>query len=174
VKSNQATSSQSPQRQFRRNRTVRSGSSIIEMFFAFQLLLFLTFGMVEFGQFMFVRHAFASAARDGCRVAILPSTATLTPVTTAISNTLANAGIITGTVPSSWVTLQQSSDGTTFTAVSGNNPSNVPTGWAILVKVETTYSQLSCAIRPLSAITANKWGVGPAKLVTGTSTMVMQ
>jgi Flp pilus assembly protein TadG len=166
VKSKQELSSLLNQRRKSRNR----GGSLIEMVFAFQLLLFLTFGMVEFGQYMYIRHAFVSAVRDGARVAILPTTTTQTPIDNAISRTLSMAGVMN--YSSSWLTLTQSSDGVNYSACPG--PSNVNSGDAISLSLSTTYSALPLALRPLSAITGNHWGIGTAKLVTATATMVRE
>ena len=56
----------------------------------------------------------------------------------------------------------------------GANPNLVSSGNYICVTVSTTYSQIPLALRPLSSITGNSFGIGAAKPVTGSATMVMQ
>ena len=154
-----------------RPRRFRSGTAVIETVFALQILLFLTFGMVEFGQYMYIRHAFVSAARDGCRAAILPTTTTITPVNNAVNNTLLLAGI---TYNANWIALTQSTTGAVGSFTSVANPNSVSTGNYICVTVSTNYSQIPLALRPLSSITGNTFGIGTSKTVTGSATMVMQ
>ena len=57
------------------------------MVFAFQLLMFISMGMVEFGQYFYIKHAFEGAARDAARAAVL-ATATSTSPWTAATYTL--------------------------------------------------------------------------------------
>ena len=123
VKHKDELSIPAPARRIVRPGRFRSGTAVIETVFALQVLLFLTFGMVEFGQFMYIRHAFVSAARDGARVAILPTTTTVTPINNAITTTLSLAGI---TYNTNWLTLTQSTDGVTFTSCAG--PTSVGSG----------------------------------------------
>ena len=49
-----------------------AGGSLVEMALVMPLLIYMAFGLVEFGQFMYIKHAFEAAARDGMRVAVLP------------------------------------------------------------------------------------------------------
>jgi Flp pilus assembly protein TadG len=172
VKSLEISSSQSsPATALQRRR--RSGSSIIEMVLAIWVLLFMAFGMVEFGQFIFIRHAFVSAARDGARTAALPTTTTQAVIDAAITKTLAAAGVANYTT--SWCTVQQSSDGTNyFNSTFPLSSSNISHGDAISITLLTNYSQLPAAIRPLSGITANKWGISTNKNINVTSTAIRE
>ena len=43
----------------------RRGAAILEMALTLGLLLNLTFGMVEFGYYFYVKNSFANAAREG-------------------------------------------------------------------------------------------------------------
>jgi Flp pilus assembly protein TadG len=160
--------SSSLSRALRSKRTAsrRAGGSMIEMVFCFQVLLFLAFGMVEFGQFFYIRHAFSSAVRDGARVATLPTTTSQTAVNTAINNTLTAAGV--NQYIASWLTVTSSSDGTTYSAI---NWSTVGHGDAICLVLSTNYSGLSMALRPFNSATGGHFGIASTKVLTCQATM---
>ncbi len=143
-----------------RSSTRRSGGALIEMAFTLQLLLWLSMGCVEFGQYFYIKHCFESAARDGCRTAIL-GTATEAAVTTAITNTLAQANV---TFNSSWLTISDLDAVTTVT-----NVANVPQGDRIEVALSTSYYQIPNVCRPLYSITGK--GIGNGKQMTAECTM---
>ena len=70
----------------------RCGVDLLEMSNALSVLLFVTFGMVEFGQYYNVKHCFEAAVRDGSRVATLPSASQAQMVAT-ITTTLQQANV---------------------------------------------------------------------------------
>ncbi len=57
----------------KRAKSRRRGAELLELAVSFTALLFLTFGLMEFGQYFFIKHCFEAAVRDGGRVAILPT-----------------------------------------------------------------------------------------------------
>jgi Flp pilus assembly protein TadG len=141
----------------------RGGNALIETALALVVLLAVAMGVVEFGQYLYIKHAFNSAARDGARAAIV-SSATQTKVTTAITNTLAQANV---TYNSSWLTITDTTTATTVTDVS-----TVPSGDTIQVSVSTTYDQIPNVVRPLYSMTGQ--GIKNGKKVTGTCAMLKE
>ncbi len=132
----------------------RRGSAVIEASLALPVLLYFSMGMVEFGQFFYAKHTVQSAARDGCRQAIL-GTATQSAATTAVSNTMSAAGFA-----SSGYTL-------TFTNTAGtttySDVSTVAAGTAIKTTVTVNYG--SVGVRPLGVIPANKQVIGITTMI---------
>jgi Flp pilus assembly protein TadG len=72
----------------------RHGVVLIEAAIVIGLLMLLTFGLIEFGHYLFVRHTMKGAAWAGVREAILP-TATDTKVFARIDEVMGAAGIRT-------------------------------------------------------------------------------
>src|SRR5688500_4236036 len=70
----------------------RRGSATLETALALLVLFPLTFGMIEFSYFFYIKHSIQGAAREGARTAILPD-ATNATVTTAITNAMTMAGL---------------------------------------------------------------------------------
>ena len=154
-----------------RTRTVRArrqrpgGNAILEMAIVLPLLLYLSMGMVEYGQYFYVKQAFEAAARDGCRVAISPS-ATQAQVVAAMTATLAESGV---TYDPAWAHFYW------VTAPGLNTPESdvgiLAPGYTIMVVLSAPYSTLPDAVRPMSSLYPGT-GIGTGKQVTGTSTMV--
>jgi Flp pilus assembly protein TadG len=134
----------------------RRGNAVMEAALVLPLLLTLTFGTVEYGYFFYVKHTLQGAARDGTRVAILPSS-TLTSVTTAVGNTMTSAGFASNTYTT---TVTNGSTGATI-----SNLSTITTGTAIKVQVTCTWGTVG--IRPMAMI-------NPAKQVVGFTIMVKE
>jgi Flp pilus assembly protein TadG len=72
-------------------RRSRRGNAVIELALTLGILVNLSFGMVEFGYYFYVKNSFEGAAREGARAAIVPGALT-TDVTTAITNSMTVAG----------------------------------------------------------------------------------
>lgn len=145
----------------------RGGNSIIQMVIVMQVLLIVFFGAVEFGQYLYIKHAFQAAARDAARAASLP-TATAGSVQTVAANTLMQANV---TMSSGWYQLYDvSSDGSTSTAVS--DPTLIPSGDRVQVQIVTTYDQVPNAFRPLFQIFRK--GIGTGKPISGSATVVRE
>jgi Flp pilus assembly protein TadG len=144
-------------------RRARRGSQLLEMAIGFNVLLFLSFGMVEFGQYFYIKHCFESAVRDGARYGIL-STATQAQVVSTITTTLAQANV---TYNASWLTMKDLSTGSTVTDVS-----TIPAGDQLQLTLSTTYGNIPNAVRPLYSITGQ--GIGSNKVMSATCIMVKE
>ena len=110
------------------------------MSLALGVLLSLVFGGVEFGYYLFVKHAVQTATREGARTAVLVG-ATNATVTSAVSTAMKNAGL--------------SGSGYTLTT----SPSDVSTaaaGSEVTVTVSCTWGVVGQGLRPLSLISASK------------------
>ena len=123
------------------------------------------FGLVEFGQYIYIRHCFESAARDAARVAIMPS-ATQSQVNAVLQNTLMQANI---TYNSNWLTITDLGPNAPGTV---SDVSTVPLGDQLQLVLSTQYSNVPNAITPLY----NLFGVGinPNKGLSGICTMVKE
>jgi|SRR4051794_6106639 len=136
-------------RTFNMNRRRRfRGSAVLDAALVFPILLSLTFGTIEYGYYFYVKHSLQGAAREGARAAITP-TAVNSDVDTAISNSMAAAGL--------------SSSGYTVT----KNPSTVSgqvAGTSITITVTCTWGTVGSGFRPLGLI-------GTAKQVKGVTVM---
>src|SRR5213080_1747759 len=69
----------------------RSGNAILDMALVLPLLIGLTFGAVEYGYALYIKHSLQAAAREGARAAIVAG-ATATDVQTAVDSSMAAAG----------------------------------------------------------------------------------
>ncbi len=146
-----------------RRRLKCRGAQIVEMAITFSVLLFLSFGLVEFGQYFYIIHCFESAVRDGARYAIL-ATATQAQTATTISSTLMAANV---TYNSNWLTITDLTTNTSVTDVS-----QVPAGDQMQFTLSTTYGNIPNAVRPLYSITGV--GIAPTKAITSTCVMVKE
>ena len=126
---------------------------MVETIVCMPLLLMLSFGAAEYGDFFFVKNAIVSAARDGARAAI-PAAATEANVTTAVTNSLTAANI--------------SSSACTVTT-SPTDISTATAGSAITVTVTATWGTVG--ISPLSS---SMGGISASKQVTGSIVMIKE
>jgi Flp pilus assembly protein TadG len=143
----------------------RRGTAVVELALVMPIFLALAFGLVEFGQYMYIKHCFESAARDAARVASL-ATATQTQVTTTLTNTLAQANV---TYSSSWLTITDL--GPTGSG-SISNVANVAMGDQMQFTLSANYSSIPAAVRPLYQLTGA--GIASGKVVIGECTMVKE
>jgi len=145
--------------------TSRRGNGTLELCLVLPIILSIAFGVIEFGQYLYVKHCFEAAARDAARVAV-GATATQAQVTTVLTSTLAQANI---TYNSAWLTI-------TDLGPSGSGSvgdiANVAAGDQIKVSLSTTYSALPNVVRPLSSFTGI--GVNSGASVTGVCTAVKE
>jgi Flp pilus assembly protein TadG len=148
-----------------RARRRRRGNSVLEMSLLLPVLLSLAFGLVEFGQYLYIKHCFESAARDAARVAVL-SSATQAQVTSVVSSTLLQANI---TYSSSWLTITDLGPSGSGTV---SNIANVPAGDEMQFTLSTNYSAIPNVVRPLSSMTGI--GVKSTTNVVGMCTMVKE
>ncbi len=145
----------------------RGGSTVLQTVIVMQVLLAVSMGVVEFGQFLYIRHAFQAAARDAARAASLPG-ATQSGVQAVAAATLMQANV---TLSSAWLSCYDiSADGTSTTTVT--DVSSIASGDRVKVLISTTYDQVPNAMRPLYQIFGK--GIGPGKAMVGNCTMVKE
>jgi len=138
----------------------RSGNAILDMALVLPLLIALTFGAVEYGYALYVKHSLQAAAREGTRAAIV-SGATATDIQTAVDSSMQAAGFAT-TKYTRPPTIEYSTNGTTWStawtsAVAGNS---------IRVTVTTTWGTAGVRVLPTYL-----GGIGTTKVLTGSTTM---
>jgi Flp pilus assembly protein TadG len=141
----------------------RSGMQVLEMALALPVLLFLSMGMVEYGQFFYIKHCFEAAARDGSRYAIL-STATQSQMVTTLRASLLQANV---TYNASWLSMSDLTAGSTVTDIS-----QVPAGDQMQITLSATYSTIPNVVRPLFSMTGE--GIGSSKILYTTSVVVKE
>jgi Flp pilus assembly protein TadG len=130
----------------------RSGNALLDMVFVLPVLLGLTFGAVEYGYAMYVKHTLQAAAREGARAAIVAG-ADATKVQTAIDDCMSISG---------------------FPQAKYTRPATIgPAGWVtaaagttVTVSVKATWSTAGVSVLPT-------WlgGISPSKVLTGATTM---
>jgi Flp pilus assembly protein TadG len=148
-----------PPRRFRR------GNAVVELALTLGILINLTFGMVEFGHYFYVKNSFEGAAREGARAAIVPGAAN-SDVTTAITNSMTVAGYSSSQYS---VEYQAGTTGTFY--VGGTAFSTDPTtitsaavGTPIAVTVYATWGTVGKGFAPMHFI-------GAAKVLSGVAVM---
>lgn len=133
------------------------GNAVLDAALVLPVLLSLTFGMIEYGYFFFVKHSMQGAAREGCRNAIL-SSATAATVKSAVVSSLYASGLnSSSTTLDSKYTFTMKTGTTTIT-----DPSTVAQGSSISVQLDATWGTIG--VRPLGLI-------GAAKTCTGVTVM---
>src|SRR5438270_7048323 len=131
----------------------RFGGAVLETVLVMPVLLYLAFGVVEFGYFFYVKHSLEGAARDGCRAAI-PAGAVYSDITNAVTTAMSAAGLA-----SSGYTVQVKDNGTVVA-----NLSSAVAGDTITVTVTCTWGTAGAGYRP--------WGlIGTAKQVIGNAVL---
>ena len=130
----------------------RSGNAVLDMALVMPLLIALTFGAVEYGFALYIKHSLQAAAREGARAAVV-SGATATDVQTAVDSSMLAAGFAQSKytrpptiAPSGWATA---SAGTTVT-----------------VTVSTTWGTAGCKVLPNYL-----GGIPTTKTLSGATTM---
>lgn len=130
----------------------RSGNAVLDMAFVLPILLALTFGAVEYGYALYLKHALQGAAREGARAAIVAG-ATATHVQTAVDTSMQASGF-----PQAKYTRP---------------PTITPAGWptaaagtTITVTVQTTWGTAGVKVLP-SAM----GGISSSKVISGATTM---
>jgi Flp pilus assembly protein TadG len=131
----------------------RRGGSLLEMMLVLPLLLMLSFGVVDYGYYFYLRNTFQGAAMDGARAAI-PASATNTSVTSTIANVMSAAGV--------------SSSNYTVT-LTPSNVSGVAAGTNITVQVSASWGTVGT-----HALGSAWGGISNSKTVTATAVMVKE
>lgn len=86
--------------------TRKRAAAIVEFAIVLPLLLTVLFGIIQYGWVFMIRQTLQMAAREGCRVAVLPtSVAPYTNVTTRIDGVMSTTGLTTYTVTMTHATL---------------------------------------------------------------------
>ena len=130
---------------------LRRGSSLLEMVLVLPVLLMISFGIVDYGYFFYVKSSVQSAAEAGARAAIV-SGAIDTDVTSAVQSMMTSSGINTSSY-----TLT-----TNPTSIA-----NVAAGTNVTVTVTCTWGTVGCHTLP-----AVFGGIPNSKKIT--SSMVMR
>ena len=133
----------------------RRGGAILEAALVLPILLALTFGMIEYGYFFFLKHTLQGAARDGARIAIVPN-GTNAKITSTVLAAMTSSGL--NTLPYQ-VDIQ---NGSTSGAI------NVATATAqtpIKVVVRLNWSAINTGLRPMGLIDGGKQVSGTAVMV---------
>ena len=134
----------------------RGGHGVMEAALVLPVLLALSMGMVEFGQFFYARHTVTAAARDGCRTAILGGS-THAQAVGAVDGAMNSAGFAQGTYT---VAFANPDSGAAIADVA-----QVQRGNGVRVTVSANFGGI--ATRPLGVIPADKQ-------VTGITTMLKE
>jgi Flp pilus assembly protein TadG len=129
---------------------------MVEAAIIFPVLLYMVFGCVDFGQFLYIKHTMQGAAREGARAGSTPNT-TNADVTTAVGNSMRAAGYL----PAKYTVKIRNAADTADISVAQS------AGTPILVRVESTWSTVgvgTCRVLGLPLIS-------PTKVVFGATTM---
>lgn len=130
----------------------RWGSATLELSLTLMILLNITYGTIEFGQYFYVKNQLQGAAREGVRASIT-SGAVQSDITSAVSGVMTLAGM--------------QGSGYTVTVKVNNavaNISTAKTGDTVGVTVQCTWSNVALKYRPYSLI-------GDTKVVVGSAAM---
>jgi Flp pilus assembly protein TadG len=127
----------------------RSGAAMVELAIMLPVFIFLVFGLIEASRLGMVAQILATAAREGCRVAVIDGNVN-SDVTNQINTFLSSASIDSSNV----TVVQTPTDCTTVS--SGDDPNTVS------VTLSVPYSKVSWLGTPLYFQSA---------VVTGTATM---
>src|SRR4051812_11268659 len=109
-------------------RKARKGASAVEMAIVAPVFVALILGQIETARLGMVSQLLTTAARDGCRVAVIPG-ATQSSVQARVETVLAGSGISVGTV--------------TPTCPSPYSWDDAPRGTPITVSLSVSYSSVS-------------------------------
>jgi Flp pilus assembly protein TadG len=131
----------------------RLGAAVLETVLIMPVLLYLAFGVVEFGYYFYVKHSVEGAAREGCRAFIVTG-ATLNDVSNAVSNSMSAAQL-----SGSGYTVVTKDGSTTLTNA---NYTSAIAGDTITVTVSCTWGTAGAGYRPWALIGASKSVIGTA------------
>jgi Flp pilus assembly protein TadG len=131
----------------------RSGSSVLELILVLPILIMLSFGVVDYGDYFYVKNTLQGAAQAGARAAITPS-ATNASVSNVISSMMTAAAL-------------QSSGYTV--AFSPSDVSTVASGSTVSVTVSVTWGTAG-----LHTLSAGYGGISNSKQVTGVAVMIKE
>src|SRR5688572_29502758 len=133
-------------------RRFRSGNAVLDMALIMPLLIMLTFGAVEYGFALYIKHSLQAAAREGARAAVV-SGATATEVQAAVDSAMLAAGF-------------QQAKYTRPPTISPANWTSAAAGTTITVTVNTTWGTAGCKVLPNYL-----GGIPTTKVLAGATTM---
>jgi len=138
----------------------RSGNAVLDMALVMPLLIAVTFGSVEYGFALYIKHSLQAAEREGARSAVV-SGATAADVQTSVDSAMLAAGFVQ-TKYTRPPTIEYSTNGTSWSsswtsAVAGNS---------IRVTVATTWGTAGCKVLPNVM-----GGIPTTKVLSGATTM---
>jgi Flp pilus assembly protein TadG len=142
------------------NRRSERGAAIIEMAFTLPLLLFVAFGIFEFGRAFQYWQVLTNSAREGARLAVLPGT-TDGEVSTRVQNYIAGGGRPTPTAPAT-------------IGVAVNRAATIAIGpgrTATASTVTVTYPFRFVALQPIAQLVVSGSTVGEPITMTASTTM---
>jgi Flp pilus assembly protein TadG len=142
----------SENRHFRKRSKRGNGNALVEMVLLMPILLGLSFGAVEYGYAMYVKHTLQGAAREGARAAVVAG-ATATEVQSAVDGAMLAAGFAQSkyirpptVAPASWSTQ--------------------PMGTTITVTVQAQWGTIG-----FSALPSWLGGIPTSKVISGATAM---
>jgi Flp pilus assembly protein TadG len=141
-------------------RAPRRAAATLELALTMAILVNLTFGMVEFGYYFFVKNTMQGAAREGARAGIVVGATYSSNITNAVQNNMSAAGF-TNTSRYSF-TVTDTTTSTTITTDAGLAACSA--GDQLTVTVQATWSTIGAGFRPMSLI-------GGTKIVSGSAAM---
>lgn len=131
---------------------------MLETVLVLPLLLWITFGCIEYGYYMYVKHTLQGASREAARTAIVPS-ATTAEVTSAVAMVMSSAGF----GDKGYTVSIESPPGTP------TNLSSLSDGAPIAVKVSVPWGNFN--VRPFSTMAPGGIGLAAGKPVIATTVM---
>lgn len=131
----------------------RRGGSIMELMLVFPIMLMLSFGVVDYGDYFYLKNTLQGASQSGARAAISTS-ATNTSVTSVISASLTAAG------------LSSSQYTVTF---SPTDVSTAAAGSTVSVTITATWSNVGTCV-----LSTYFGGISSSKQILGTATMIKE
>lgn len=128
----------------RHNKHGKHGAATLELALTLTILLAVTYGTIEFGQYFYVKNQLQGAAREGVRTAVTNG-ATQSDITSAVAHVMDVAG------------LKNSGYSTTIKVKNAvANISSAQSGDQVSVEVQCTWGTVGSGYRPFTLIGANK------------------
>jgi Flp pilus assembly protein TadG len=140
-------------RQGQSTRFCRQGSSVLELVLVLPVLIMLSFGVVDYGDYFYIKNTVQGAAQAGARTAI-PASATNANVTSVISSMMTAAG------------LQGSGYTATF---SPTDVSTASAGAAVTVTITVNWGNAG-----LHTLSSSMGGISNSKQIVGTAVMIKE
>jgi Flp pilus assembly protein TadG len=142
-------------------RTPRRAAATLELALTLAILVNLTFGMVEFGYYFFVKNTMQGAAREGARAGIVSGATYSSSITSAVQGAMSAAGFSSASPKYSFTVTDTT---TSVTITTDAQLAAVSSGDALQVSVQATWGTIGAGFRPMNLI-------GSSKIVVGTAVM---